>query len=217
MTKTALTSDDINKIAFITPVNELQINNHLIAAVENNDLYEILGATLHSVYVEHHSFFDSIALSYINPFVAYQVKYLSLKLLASETTEQNESLMSAIQQAEKLARKFKTNLQNYLFNTYGILPQSINGFTIPKSILNKNEKNMTLKVSPTEQTDIAPFIFTVTEEEFSTFNLPHKLKNASLVFVNNSIINPTNYSGIGTSTIQFTNPLDTYDKLVVTF
>lgn len=212
-----LSIDTINVIAFITPVEEPQITENLISAVETGELYSILGKTLHSVYFEYPSYFENIANTLIFPFVAYKVKYLSLIKLASETNEINASLQAAIQASKSLAQTFKSNLQNYLYLTYGILPNSVAGFTIPQSIILKNEKDMTLIVSPTPPVDNAPFIYTVTEEEFSTFNLPHELKKASLVFINNSIINPTNYSGIGSTTITFTNPLEAYDKLVVTF
>ena len=209
-----LSIDTINDIAFITPATEPQINEYFISVVETGELYNILGDTLYSIYIDYPSYFDNISTILINPFIAYQVKYLSLIKLASELTEINTSLQTAIQEAKSLAQTFKTNLQNYLYSTYGVLPNSVVGFTIPQSIILKNEKDMTLLVQPT---DIAPYAITSTEEETKSFTLPEILKKSSLVFVNNAIINPTEYTGIGTNILSFTIALEVYDKLVVTF
>lgn len=212
-----LSLEDINRIAFITPAIENQMSIHFVSAIETGELFDILGETLHTGYTQYPSHINQALNNLIYPFIAYKVKYLSLIKLASELTEPNEILQDAIQESKSLALSFKTNLQNLLYTTFGIIPNSINGFLIPQSIIDKNAKDMELIINPVIEDDNAPFIYTVEEAEVTTYNLPHVLKNKSLVFVNNAIINPTNYTGIGKDTITFITALEVYDKLVITF
>ncbi len=213
----SLSINDINRIAFITPAIENQVSEHFITAVETGELFDILGETLHTGYTQYPSYINQALNNLIYPFVSYKVKYLSFIKVASELTEENENLQSAIQESKSLALSFKTNLQNLLYTTFGIIPQSITGFLIPQTIIDKNAIDMELVITPVIADDNAPFIFTVEEAEVLTYNLPHELKNKSLVFVNNAIINPANYTGIGKEIITFTTALEIYDKLVITF
>ena len=64
--------------------------------------------------------------------------------------------------------------------------------------------------------DIPPSMFSASQGQ-TTFNLPQLIKQSSLIFINDSFINPTNYTGIGTAILTFTNPLSEYDKVVITF
>ena len=213
----SITIAQINEIAFITPVEPPAINEELITAVVNGPLYDVLGDTLHGIYIQYPTFFADIENEILNPFIAYNVKYLVLQHINSEATEVNNNFTTSLQIVLSIARDYKTILQDYIFSKYGILPSSINGFKIPETVITLNEKDMTLIVDPGNSTDYPPFIHTVPDVGTTVFNLPYDLKNSSLVFINNAIINPVNYSGIRTNSIVFTKALDKYDKLVVTF
>jgi len=211
-------TDAINNIAYTTPVAAPLISDDIVASVQYKELSNILGSDLYSVYAQYPAILASIEETVILPFVAYSVKYQILINQATEAIEANDTLISSIQSTNSILRQHKSNLQNHLYDTYGILPKSAGGFKIPESILTLSEKDMEIIITPpTAAEDLAPFVYTIQDEEITSFTLPEKLKKGSLVFVNNIIIDPALYTGTGTTTLTFATAFSTYDKLVVTF
>lgn len=185
-------------------------------SAQERDLRNILSDTLLDSVIADPDSFPILLENYIKPYLAYQIKTLTFSLLASELiidvtyTDIEDSVI----QSALLAKELKSALQNYIYSTYGILPSSINGFTIPQSILTESENSDTMPT--TDVTDIAPATFTASAGQTS-FPLANTLKRSSLVFVNDAIILPANYTGIGTTTLTFLTALALYDKVIVTF
>jgi len=211
-----ITTTEINTLAFLTPLDVSYFKTNIMHSVQEKDLRAILGGILLDSVVTDPDIFPILIETYIKPFLAYQIKYFTLRLIASDliVDETYTNLTDAIAETNLIARQNKTLLQDYIYSTYGILPPSINGFTIPQSIITANENTETMPT--TDVNDIPPSLFSATEGQ-TIFPLPQLMLRSSLVFVNDSFISPSDYTGIGTLILTFINTLTQYDKVVVTF
>ena len=211
-----ITTTEINALAFLAPLDVTYFKTNIMYSVQEKDLRAILGDVLLDSVIADPDIFPILIETYIKPYLAYQIKYFTLRLIASDLTINVTftNLTDAIAETNLIARQNKTLLQDYIYSTYGILPPSINGFTIPQSIITANENTETMP--QTDVNDIPPSLFSADEAQ-TIFPLPYLLKLSSLVFVNDSFISPSLYSGIGTLTLTFTTPLTKYDKVLVTF
>jgi len=211
-----ITTAQINANAFLTPLDDSFFKSNIMYSVQEKDLRSIMGDALLDAVIADTASFPILHETYIIPFLAYQIKYYTLRLISSDLTIDTAftNLVAAISETNLIARQNKTLLQDFIYTTYGVLPNSINGFTIPQSIIISNENTNTMPQSDID--DIPPSMFSASQGQ-TTFNLPQLIKQSSLIFINDSFINPTNYTGIGTAILTFTNPLSEYDKVVITF
>jgi len=211
-----ITTAEINTIAFLTALDVTYFKDNVMYSVQEKDLRAILGDTLQDAVNADPTSFPILLGSYIKPFLAYQIKYFTLRLINSDLIidASYTNLTEAIDQANLMARQQKSSLQDYIYSTYGILPNSIGGFTIPSSVTSTAIK---AEIMPsTEIDDLAPSEFTASASQ-TIFPLPQLLKRSSLVFVNEAFISPSEYTGIGTLSLNFTTVLDLNDKVIVTF
>ena len=211
-----ITTAEINTLAFITPISVTLFKDNIMFSVEEKNLRAILGDDLQDSVNADPTSFPILLGSYIKPFLAYQIKYFTLRLINSDliVDASYTNLTEAIDQANLMARQQKSSLQDYIYSTYGILPNSIGGFTIPSSVTSTAIK---AEIMPsTEIDDLAPSSFIATAGQ-TIFALPQLLKRNSLVFVNDAFILPANYTGIGTISLTFIIALDLNDKVIVTF
>ena len=211
-----ITTAEINTIAFLTALDVTYFKDNVMYSVQEKDLRAILGDSLQDSVIADPTSFPILHESYIKPYLAYQIKYYTLRLIASDLIIDATftNIDDAISTSNLISRHNKSLLQNYIYSTYGILPTSINGFTIPQSIITANENTETMPT--TDVTDIAPSEFTASERQ-TLFPLPQLLKRSSLVFVNDAFVSPSEYTGIGTLSLNFTTVLDLNDKVIVTF
>ena len=211
-----ITTTEINTLAFLAPLDVSYFKTNIMYSVQEKDLRAILGDTLQDAVIADPTSFPILHESYIKPYLAYQIKYYTLRLIASDLIIDATftNIDDAISTSNLISRHNKSLLQNYIYSTYGILPTSINGFTIPESIVTAAENTETMPT--TDVTDIAPSEFTASEGQ-TLFPLPQLLKRSSLVFVNDAFVSPSEYTGIGTLSLNFTTVLDLNDKVIVTF
>ena len=211
-----ITTAEINTLAFLTPIDVSYFKTNIMYAAQERYLRNILSDTLIDSVIADPTSFPILLENYIKPYLAYQIKSLTFSLLESELAidEAFTNISQAIIQSALKAKDNKSSLQDYIYSTYGILPSSINGFTIPQTIITANENSVTMPT--TDVNDIAPATFTASIGQ-SSFPLPNTLKRSSLVFVNDSFVVPVKYTGIGTTTITFLTALNQYDKVIITF
>ena len=213
-----ITTTQINTLAFLAPLDVSYFKTNIMYSVQEKDLRAILGDTLQDAVIADPTSFPILLETYIKPYLAYQIKYFTLRLIDSDliVDETFTNLSDAIAASNLIARQNMTLLQDYIYSTYGILPSSINGFTIPQSIITANENTETMPT--TDVTDIAPSEFTASEGQ-TLFPLPQLLKRSSLVFVNDAFVSPSEYSGIGTLSLNFSKStsLSLNDKVIITF
>lgn len=210
-----ISTAEINTLAFLTPLDVSYFKTNVMYSVQEKDLRLIMGDTLLDAVLVDTASYPILIESYIKPFLAFQIKYYTLVLLYSDITvdEAFTNLENAIAQANLIARQNKSLLQNFIYTTYGILPNSINGFLIPQSII---QSNLLTTMPQSDVEDIAPSLFTADTGQ-TTFTLPQLMKRSSLVFINDTFISPSSYTGIGTLLLVFNKALDKYDKVLVTF
>ena len=210
-----ISTTQINTLAFLTPLDVSYFKTNIMYSVQEKDLRLIMGDTLLDAVLSDTVSYPILIESYIKPYLAFQIKYYTLILLYSDITVDSDytNLENAIAQANLIARQNKTLLQNYIYTTYGVLPTSVNGFTIPQSII---QSNLLTTMPQSDVEDIAPSLFTADTGQ-TTFTLPQLMKRSSLVFVNDSFVSPSKYTGIGTLLLVFNTALDKYDKVLITF
>lgn len=210
-----ITPAEINTLAFLTPLDVSYFKTNIMYSVQEKDLRIIMSNTLYDAILTDTASYPILIESYIKPFLAFQIKYYTLTLLYSDITVDPDytNLENAISQANLFARQNKTLLQNFIYTTYGVLPNSINGFTISQSII---QSNLLTTMPQSDVEDIAPSLFSADTGQ-TTFSLPQLMKRSSLVFVNDSFVSPSKYTGIGTLLLVFNNAMEKYDKVLVTF
>ncbi len=210
-----ITPTEINDIAYITPTDVADFKPSIIKTVEEVELPIIIGEVLLNMIQSNPSGFPNLIESYVKPFMAFRIKYLTLRLKISDqnlTPDELNSLLESTYQAELLAKANNSTLQNYVYSTYNIMPSIVAGIIIkPVS---------TATITPEEimstEIPIAPYRTEATANQ-AVFYLSNTLNASSLVFVNDSIIDPNDYLGSGTDVLTFKAGLDEYDKVVVTF
>ncbi len=210
-----ITPDEINTIAYITPAPLADFKPSIIKTVEEVDLEIIIGKVLLATIQANPIGFPNLIESYVKPFMAYRIKYLTLRLKISDqnlTPDELASLLESMYQAELIAKANNSNLQSYVYNTYQITP------TIVAGIIIKPVSNITITEEEINdmETPIAPYRAEATAGQ-AVFYLSNTLNASSLVFVNDSITDPDDYLGNGTDVLTFKTGLDEYDKVVVTF
>ena len=211
-----ITAAEINTLAFLTPLDVSNFKADIIYSVQEQDLRVIMSDALLDPVLANTSAYPILIETYIKPFLAFKIKYFTLRLLYSELIVDTSftNISTSIIQANVIANQCKQLLQSYIYSTYGVIPHSVNGFTIPQSIIDSTLNSNTMPQTDIE--DIAPSLFTA-EAAQQTFVLPQLMKRSSLVFVNDAYVGQSKYSGIGTLTLVFTTPLLKYDKVLVTF
>ena len=211
-----ITKNEINTLAFLTPLDTDYFKTNIMYSIEDKNLQDVLGTSLFDQVNASPTDFPILIESYIKPFLAFKNKYFVLHLLSSELSidAAYTNIEDAIEQADLVCRQNLSLLRDYIYNTYGIAPSSISGFTIPQTIIESFINTETMPTTDVE--DIAPSLFTANTAQ-TAFALPQLLKRSSLVFVNDSFIDPSKYLGIGTLTLTFLTALNKYDKVLVTF
>lgn len=210
-----ITPPEINAIAYITPAPVEDFKPSIIKTVEEVELPIIISITLLKIIQANPAGFPTLVESYVKPFMAYRIKYLTLRLKISDqnlTPDELASLLESTSQAELLAKANNSTLQNYVYNTYNITPSNVAGIIIkPVSTTTITEEEIMSHTTP-----IAPYRAEATAGQ-TVFYLSNTLNASSLVFVNDSIIDPNDYLGGGTDVLTFKTALSQYDKVVVTF
>ena len=206
---------EINAIAYITPAPTADFKPSIIKTVEETDLEIIIGNVLLTLIQANPAGFPVLVESYVKPYMAYRIKYLTLRLKISDqnlTPDELASLIESMYQSELLAKANNSTLQLYVYKTYGITPTIVAGIIIkPVSNLTISEEEINNMETP-----IAPYRAEATAGQ-AVFFLSYTLNASSLVFVNDSITDPDDYLGSGTDVLTFKTGLDEYDKVVVTF
>ncbi len=210
-----ITPSQINAIAYITPAPVEDFKPSIIKTVEEVELPVIIGEILLSVIQANPIGFPNLIESYVKPFMAYRIKYLTLRLKISDqnlTPDELASLLESTYQAELLGKANTSTLQNYVYNFYGITP------TIVAGIIIKPIQTITITIEDIQdmETPIAPYRAEATARQ-TVFYLSNTLNASSLVFLNDSIMDTDDYLGNGTDVLTFKTGLDEYDKVVVTF
>ena len=210
-----ITPAEINTIAYIVPADIADFKPSIIKTVEEVELPIVIGNQLLGLLQTSPESYPNLLESYVKPFMAYRIKYLTLRLRISDqnlTPDELDSLLESTYQAELLAKANNSTLQVYVFNTYGITPSIVAGILIDHATYTILPESP----MPPSYVPVAPFRAAATAGQ-SVFYLPQILNSSSLVFVNDSILPLYNYTGIGSDTLTLNFSLHLHDYIVVTF
>ena len=80
-----ITTAQINANAFLTPLDDSFFKSNIMYSVQEKDLRSIMGDALLDAVIADTASFPILHETYIIPFLAYQIKYYTLRLISSET------------------------------------------------------------------------------------------------------------------------------------
>ncbi|MBC8147298.1 MAG: hypothetical protein H8E98_04880 [Bacteroidetes bacterium] len=143
MTNYLITKQQINSIAFITPISVVAFKDVVILSVQESDVQNALGSELYNQVIipgdelSYNPAFTDLVTKYIQPFMAFKIKSITLALTLAESADTIEAfnmLKESVYTAKATADSYYATLLSYVSSFYSAVssekPSLISGFLV---------------------------------------------------------------------------------------